>query len=280
MDKSIQVFNFEEQKIDVIEIEGNPWFIGKQIANILGYENGSRDINRHVYEEDRQVITKKELSQMVSNQETTETVFSIFGESAMGGVQRLTLINESGLYSLIFSSKLESAKKFNRWVTHEVLPSIRKTGKYEVKQSREELIANALVAANEVIAEYQKKTKHLQKTIEIMAPKAHFWDKFADSEGHVQWRDACNLIRCPDGTIIKENVIRNRLIEEGWIYKPTPNGYRPYKNTIDAGYMVVKLAPPDKYGRVFTCNFFTADGMQKLLEMFSPAEDDFEEGDY
>ena len=82
MDKSVQVFNFEQQKIDVIEIDGYPWFIGKQIANILGYENGSRDINRHVDEEDRQVITKKELSQMVSNQETTETILSTFGEIA------------------------------------------------------------------------------------------------------------------------------------------------------------------------------------------------------
>lgn len=279
MDKSVQVFNFEQQKIDVIEIDGYPWFIGKQIANILGYENGSRDINRHVDEEDRQVITKKELSQMVSNQETTETVLSIFGESAMGGVQRLTLINESGLYSLIFSSKLESAKKFNRWVTHEVLPSIRKTGKYEVKQSREELIANALVAANEVIAEYQKKTKHLQKTVEVMAPKAHVWDKIVDDDGHISWRNACNLIRSPEGIVVKENVIRRRLVdEEGWMYKAAPGVYRPYKSAMDAGYMKVKLAQ-DKYGKYYPCNFFTTKGIQKLLEMFSPTGNDFEDGD-
>ena len=277
MDKSVQVFNFEEQKIDVIEIEGNPWFIGKQVAGVLGYKDTKKAIKLHVEEDDKQLIDRSMLTNGVVNRETNYPL----NNSTISGINtKIIIINESGLYSLIFSSKLESAKKFNRWVTHEVLPSIRKTGKYEVKQSREERIASVLAASQELIAELTQNNQHLQKTVEIMAPKAHFWDKFADSEGHVQWRDACNLIRCPDGTIIKENVIRNRLIEEGWIYKPTPNGYRPYKNTIDAGYMVVKLAPPDKYGRVFTCNFFTADGMQKLLEMFSPTENDFEEDDY
>ena len=89
-----------------LTIGGEPWFVGKDVAEALGYQNGSRDINRHVAEEDRQNYRNGTF------------------ESNRG----MTIINESGLYSLILSSKLESAKTFKHWVTAEVLPTIRKTG--------------------------------------------------------------------------------------------------------------------------------------------------------
>ena len=90
-------------------INNEVWFVGKDVADILGYQNGSRDINRHVDEEDRHKIM------LFDGNQDKETI----------------IINESGLYSLILSSKLESAKRFKRWVTSEVLPSIRKTGSYQ-----------------------------------------------------------------------------------------------------------------------------------------------------
>lgn len=106
---NIQIFNNPEfGDIRTVVIDNEPWFVGKDVADILGYQNGSRDINRHVDEED------KRLTKMVSQ----------------GQNRDITVINESGLYSLIFGSKLESAKKFKKWVTSEVLPSIRKTGTY------------------------------------------------------------------------------------------------------------------------------------------------------
>ena len=94
--------------VRTVEISGEPWFVGKDVSDILGYQNGSRDINRHVDEEDRR---KMMISDGKQNKETI-------------------IINESGLYSLILSSKLPSAKEFKHWVTSEVLPSIRKTGGY------------------------------------------------------------------------------------------------------------------------------------------------------
>ena len=98
---------FGEIRTEVINNE--VWFVGKDVADILGYQNGSRDINRHVDEEDRHKIM------LFDGNQDKETI----------------IINESGLYSLILSSKLESAKRFKRWVTSEVLPSIRKTGSYQ-----------------------------------------------------------------------------------------------------------------------------------------------------
>jgi len=110
MNELIIFNNPEFGEIRIVEINGEPWLVGKDVADILGYQNGSRDINRHVDEEDK-------VKQMVyDGNQMKETI----------------LINESGLYALVLSSKLPGAKKFRRWVTSEVLPSIRKTGGYSI----------------------------------------------------------------------------------------------------------------------------------------------------
>lgn len=111
MENKITVFeNQEFGKVRTIILDGVPYFVGKDVADILGYQNGSRDINAHVDEEDK-------LKYRIST---------------AGQMREQTIINESGLYSLILSSKLPAAKKFKRWVTSEVLPAIRKTGSYNV----------------------------------------------------------------------------------------------------------------------------------------------------
>ena len=128
----IQIFNNPEfGDIRTVVIDNEPWFVGKDVADILGYQNGSRDINRHVDEED------KRLTKMVSQ----------------GQNRDITVINESGLYSLIFGSKLESAKKFKKWVTSEVLPSIRKTGTYMMPQTTDGKIALLAQGHTELKAE-------------------------------------------------------------------------------------------------------------------------------
>ena len=95
-----EIFNFHGQEVRTLTIDDEPWFVGKDVADILGYQNGSRDINRHVDEEDRQNY-----------------------QNGTFGNRGVTVINESGLYSLILSSKLPQAKEFKRWVTSEVLPA-------------------------------------------------------------------------------------------------------------------------------------------------------------
>lgn len=114
MKNEIQVFNNPEfGNIRTVVIEDEPWWVGKDIAEALEYKNGSRDVNRHVDADDRQIYRN--------------------GTSEINN-RGVTIINESGLYSLILSSKLPSAKKFKRWITSEVLPALRKTGRYEAGQ--------------------------------------------------------------------------------------------------------------------------------------------------
>ena len=116
----VEIFNFEANEVRTVVIENEAWFVGKDVADTLGYKNGSRDINSHVDEDDR---LKYQISTAGQNREQI-------------------LVNESGVYSLIFGSKLESAKRFKKWVTSEVLPAIRKHGAYLTDQKIEEVLTN------------------------------------------------------------------------------------------------------------------------------------------
>lgn len=158
----LQIFqNPDFGEVRTTVIDGEPWFVGKDVADILGYQNGSRDINRHVDEEDRQNYQNGTF------------------ESPRG----MTIINESGLYSLVLSSKLPTAKKFKRWVTSEVLPAIRKTGGYQVKQKAqsepdktremraEAMLRNSISKQAKMMMEIAK-ASHIQAYREVMMAKA------------------------------------------------------------------------------------------------------------
>ena len=145
----LQIFQNEEfGTIRTIEQDGAPWFVGKDVADALGYSNTADAIQKHVDDEDK-----------------------LTSQIAIAGQNRnVTVINESGLYSLVLSSKLPNAKKFKRWVTSEVLPSIRKNGGYLAGQesmSNEELMARALLMAQNTIAEREKRIQSLQAQNEL-----------------------------------------------------------------------------------------------------------------
>ena len=126
----LQIFSNSEfeSKIRGFMTENDPYVVGIDVAKALGYKNPPRDVNRHVDKEDRIVVNAKKWAQMASQSKTTVSVPPDFSSP-----RGLIMINESGIYSLIFGSKLPNAKKFKRWVTSEVLPSIRKTGEYKIK---------------------------------------------------------------------------------------------------------------------------------------------------
>lgn len=137
--------NIEFGKIRVKEINNEPWFVGNDICKILGYSNPRDAIGNHVFQEDKGV-------------DSIDT---------LGGKQNMTIINESGLYSLIFSSRLPIAQAFKRWVTNEVLPSIRKNGGYIAGQehlSDDELMAKALLVAKNKINEKDKVIEQMKPT--------------------------------------------------------------------------------------------------------------------
>lgn len=115
MKNNIVAFKYEEQQVRTIEKNGEPWFVGKDVADILGYSDTAQAVRKHIDNEDKGVVEM----------------------TTPGGKQPVTIINESALYSLILSSKLPTAKEFKHWVTSEVLPSIRKTGEYKITPAQQ-----------------------------------------------------------------------------------------------------------------------------------------------
>ncbi|EMW6307043.1 TPA: phage antirepressor [Enterococcus faecium] len=159
---NLQIFAFEEkEEIRTLLINEEPYFVGKDVAEVLGYQNGSRDVNRHVDEEDK-------LTHQIS---------------ASGQNRNMTIINESGLYSLILKSKLPSAKKFKRWVTSEVLPQIRKHGMY----ATDELLNNPDLLIEVATKLKEERTLRLiaEQRVNELQPKADYYDRILNNKGLV-----------------------------------------------------------------------------------------------
>lgn len=158
-------YAFADKNVRILMIDENPWFAGKDVAVILGYSNPQKAIRDHVYEDDR----------------TVNESFTVHGTA-------LTLINESGLYALIFGSKLPSAVKFKNWVTSEVLPSIRKHGAYMTPEKVQEAILNPdvmiqilqnLKAEQEKNKQLQEKNQNLLAENQALSEEAKIWDSRA-----------------------------------------------------------------------------------------------------
>lgn len=165
--QALQTFNFEELPVRTLEVDGEPYFIGKDVADILGYANGRDALSKHVDEDDKKVLT--------SRNTTLENLPN----------RGLTAVNESGLYSLIFSSKLESAKRFKRWVTSDVLPAIRKHGIYATDNVIEKTLKDPDYIIT-VLTEYKKEKERnllLQQEIGELKPKADYVDEILKSTG-------------------------------------------------------------------------------------------------
>ena len=203
----IQIFNNEEfGDIRTVEINGEPWFVGKDIANALGYKDTADGLKNHVDDEDKKLVKVGEIP-------TLET--SNYGAY---------IINESGLYSLILGSRLPNAKKFKRWVTAEVLPSIRKTGGYNLPQT----YADALRA----LADQAEQTEKLRLENSEMKPKADFFDAVAGSKQAISLGDVAKILNYP-------KIGRNKLFEILRDQNILQNDNIPYQKYIDAGYFRV-----------------------------------------
>lgn len=157
MENNVQTFSFESSQVRVVEINSEPWFVGKDVAEILGYKKPLNALATHVDEDDS-------LKQGLTD--------------SLGRVQETIIINESGLYSLILASKLPSAKRFKRWVTSEVLPTIRRHGAYMTDQKIEEILSDPdtiIKLATELKAEREGRLIAEQRVNEL-TPKASYYD--------------------------------------------------------------------------------------------------------
>ena len=210
-----QIQQFQNQhfgKLTVIEIDSEFFFIGKEVAELLGYKNGSRDVNRHVDEEDR-------------------CIFQNYQNGTFENIPNrgVTIINESGLYSLILLSKLPSAKAFKHWVTKEVLPSVRKHGGYlknQEEQSNEEILASAVLVAQSVIREKEK-------AIEQLKPKADYYDQLVNQNLLTNFRNTAKELKVPQNKFIAF------LLENKYLYRDKYERLLPYAQK-NNGYFEIK----------------------------------------
>lgn len=183
--------NIEFGKIRVEEIGNNPYFVGKDVAEILGYERPDNAIRNHVDDEDK-------LMHQIS---------------ASGQIRNMVVINESGLYSLILSSKLPTAKKFKKWITSEVIPSIRKNGGYIVGQetlSEEDLVAKALLVVN-------NKLKEREKQIEQMKPNYLIGKAIYGSDKSITIGNFANILIQNGRKDLGQNRLFNWFRENGYL---------------------------------------------------------------
>lgn len=218
----LQIFNSEEfGDIRTVTIDNEPWFVGKDVATALGYSNPQKAVRDHISEEDRGV-----------NEMDTPS-----------GRQNLAIINESGLYALIFGSKLDSAKRFKHWVTSEVLPAIRKNGSYQLAPQGEELLALAVIEAKKTIDSLKDQCKFLgeqavenQKLISELQPKANYVDKILQSKSLVtitQIAKDYGLSGRKMNQILKELKIQYKVGGQWVLYSKHQNNGYVHSRTID-----------------------------------------------
>lgn len=197
MSNNLQVFNFESNEVRTLLINNEPWFVGRDVASVLGYSNVSDALIKHVDEEDKEVLK--------SQNATFENIPN----------RGLTVVNESGLYSLIIGSKLESAKKFKRWVTSEVLPTLRKTGQYNITDSY--MIKDPIERAKRWIEE-QEERQALRLENAEMKPKALFADAVTASKGDINIGTLAKMLK-QNGIDIGQNRLFAWLRDNGYLIK-------------------------------------------------------------
>lgn len=240
MQNNLMIFKNEEfGEIRTLEINDEPWFVAKDICEILGLSNPTMAINRL----DKDEYTKLNLGRQ--------------GET--------NIVNEYGLYNLILASRKKEAKEFKRWITHEVIPSIRKHGGYIVGQEQmtdEELMAKAILMANSKIQELNHKNQQLemqnsQLTVvnEIMKPKAEYFDDLVDRNLLTSFRETAKTLG------VKEKIFVNFLLDHKYVFRDKRGKLQPFAER-NKGLFEMKESKNEKTGWVGTQTLITPKGRE------------------
>lgn len=250
----LQIFdNKEFGEVRTVLIDSEPWFVGKDVADALGYSNSRKAIQDHVDDEDK--------------------MDGVTIRDSIGREQNPIVINESGLYALVLSSKLPTAKKFKRWITSEVIPSIRKNGGYISGQENltdEELLSKALLVAQNKIADRDRIIASKQERIEQMRPKEIFADSVATSKNSILIGDLAKMI-CQNGVEIGQKRLFDWMREKGYLIKTGSSKNLPTQKSIDLGIMEVKeraLNNPDGSVRITLTPKVTGKGQVYFVNKF------------
>lgn len=221
----MQVFNNPEfGDVRVIEINKEPWFVGKDVAGALGYSNTRDALEAHVDPEDRRVFQKSE-----------SATFEIPNRG-------LTLVNRSGVYALILSSKLPSAKKFKRWVTSEILPSVEKHGAYMTPEVIERTLTDPdyIIQLATTLKEEQQKRKALEQQAAADRPKVLFADAVSASHTSILVGELAKLLR-QNGVDIGQNRLFSWLRDNGYLIRRSGTDYNmPTQRSMEMGLFSIK----------------------------------------
>ena len=244
----LEIFKNEEfGEIRTVVIENEPWFVGKDVAEILGYVDTNKAISMHIDEDDK------------LNDKTASSL------GQRGG----WFINESGLYSLILSSKLPTAKKFKHWVTSEVLPTIRKHGAYMTDEKAFDVLHNAGGLAD-LLQQAAEQLKQKDVQIERMKPKALFADAVASSKNSVLIGELAKIIKAK-GYDIGQNKLFTWMRENGYLMKTGEAYNQPTQKSMELGLMEIKKSTinnPDGSIRTTTTTKVTGKGQVYFVNKF------------
>ncbi|CAN5418368.1 phage antirepressor Ant [soil metagenome] len=221
---ALDIFTYSGQQVRTVLIDGEPWFITGDVCDFFGVTNRNRVL------------------QEIDGDDKGGTQID-----TPGGLQTVATISETGLYSLLFAlqpqkargldqsaidARIEQVRAFKRWVTHEVLPSIRKTGSYVAPETPEQLFARALTAANEMLAAKDE-------TIKVLEPKASAWDELVAASGDYEVADAAKIL-ARAGVVTGRQRLFEQLRDIGWIHRGSSGRWKAYQSAVDDGYLAEK----------------------------------------
>lgn len=240
-----QIFQSEFGQVRAVEVEGEPWFVAKDVCDCLGYKNSRAAVKTHVDDDEKGC--------------------NYF--DTLGGRQKLTVVNESGLYALVFGSEIKDARKFRRWVTSEVLPSIRRTGAYEVQSQAK------------AIQLIMQKFDALEAKLLEDKPKVKFYDDMQAAVGSVRMDMLANVlakngVTRDNGKPIGRDSLYKRLREEGYLTKDkVPDGYgnkryenRPTQMAIERN--LFERIPSHNHGVLSYTVYVTPKGIEYFNRIF------------
>lgn len=253
--KNLQIFsNNEFGEIRTVTIDGNPWFVGRDVTEVLGYVNSRKALLDHVDDEDK--------------------YDGVTIRDSIGREQNPVMINESGLYSLILSSKMPNAKRFKHWVASEVIPSVRKNGGYIANQENmtpEQIMAAGLQAAQKIIEEKNRQIQEQEADIQRMRPKEVFADAVTTSRTSILIGQLAKIIS-QNGVQIGQNRLFAWLRENGYLIIRRGTDYNmPTQKAMEMRLFEIKertVNKPDGSSMITRTTLITGKGQQYFINKF------------
>lgn len=252
---NLQIFNSPEfGQVRTIQQNGEPWFVGKDVAEILGYKDTSDAMKKHVDIEDK--LTRR------------------FADS--GQNREMYIINESGLYSLILSSKMPKAKEFKRWVTGEVLPAIRKHGGYLTPDKIEQALTDpdTIIKLATTLKEERAARQQAEASLQAAKPKVLFADAVSASDSTILIGDLAKILK-QNGHPIGQKRLFNWMREQGYLIKRAGADYNsPTQRAMEMGLFQIKetaISHSDGHVSVSKTTKVTGKGQQYFINKFCGA---------